>query len=522
MATLIHLCRKDYSFAKHALWGAWAVFLVAALMPRLISGALVEAAAPLLGLLIAVQYFQIFAAALKILQADSYAGGRAFIGTRPVTKTTLWGSKILSIAGFVLVPWLLARTIAVLAAGVHPSASDWVILVCEEILWSATIAAIALLVGSHTRQWAWAVLITIALVASLFWLAASLFNRPGGLNFITEARHLKASQWLVAQALITVSGLALSWLWITRRNPVTSIAAGGLLAALVFLGSKHWNINFIERLAASESTAKLRISWVGHPQVSETSRNNTVFATVSSAIGVEGTPEGWIAFPAGVRSFACYADGTTHNGHTANSPTHGDATRALLPSLGVPPLKENARPMDPNRLMIFQGYMALARKKAGMPCTLRGEALMELHEPIVLANLPARSGESATSGRFRYHVERVAATGPDQVAVDISVTGIRLSSRDELMNEQSEIEMLLVNSRIGHHTPIGYMSGGSSAVPGWFSLRRVFPIDGRPVEDKIDPVDFLKDARLYLIGRRYHGTVRVPFEMPEIVLESAR
>jgi hypothetical protein len=522
MAALIHLCRKDYSFAKHALWGAWAVFLVAALMPRLVSGALAEAAAPILGLLLAVQHFQIFASVLKILRADSYSGGHAFIGTRPVTKTTLWLSKLISIATFVLVPWLVAKAIAVIAAGVHPSSSDWAMLVCEEILWFGTVASVGLVVGTHTRQFAWTVLLTIALCACVLWLAVSVFNRPGGLNFITEARHLKASQWLVAQALITLSGLALSWLWITRRNPVISIATGGLLAALVFLGSKHWNINFIERLAAPQTTAKPRISWVGDPMVSKTSRNNMAFATVSSAIRVEGTPEGCIAFPAGVRSFACYADGTTHSGHTANSTTHGDATRALFPSLGEPPLTDNAWPMDPNRFTIFQGYMALARKKAGMPCTLRGEALVELHEPVVLANLPARSGESATSGRFRYHVERVAPTGPDQVAVDISVTGIRLSSRDDLLNEQSEIEMLLVNSRIGHHTPIGYLSGGSYAVPGWFSLRRVFPIDGRSVDDKIDPVDFLKDARLYLIGRRYRGTVRVPFEIPDVDLNSGR
>lgn len=527
MNILIHLCRKDFAFAKPALLGAWAVFLVAALMPRFITGALVEAAVPILGLLLVAQYFQIFAATLKILRADSYSGGHAFIGTRPVTKTTLWLSKLLSIAAFVLVPWLVAKAIAVGAAGVRPSAADWMLLVSEETVGFGTIAAVALVVGTLTRKLAWTVLLAMVFGACVLWLFISLSTRPGGLNFITEARHLKASQWLVARTLIAFSALVLSWLWITRRNPVISIAAGGLLAALVFLGSKHWNINFIERLAASESTAKPRISWVGDPMVSKSSRNNMAFATVSSAIRVEGTPEGWIAFPAGVRSFACYADGTTHSGHTANSTTHGDATRALFPSLREPPLTENAWPMDPNRFTIFEGYMALARKKSGTPCTLRGELLIELHEPVVLANLPARSGESASSGGFRYRIEGLTPSSFGQVEVEISGFGSRLSLRDNFQNWrvenwQDDLEILLVNPRRGTHTRIGEMSGSSSAGPGWFHLRRVLPIDGRSVEDKIDPVDFLKDARLYLIGRRYHGTVRVPFEIPDIELNSAK
>jgi hypothetical protein len=119
MATLIHLCRKDYSFAKHSLSGSWVVFLVAALMPRFITGALAEAAVAMLGPLLAVQYFQIFASSLKILRADSYSGGNAFIGTRPVTMTMLWLSKLVSIAAFLLLPWLLAHVIGVCRHRTH-------------------------------------------------------------------------------------------------------------------------------------------------------------------------------------------------------------------------------------------------------------------------------------------------------------------------------------------------------------------------------------------------------------------
>ena len=107
MSTLIHLCLKDHSFAKHALWGAWAVFLVAALMPTFITGALDAAAVPILGLVFVASLFQVFAATLKILRADSFTDGNAFIGTRPMTMTMLWLSKLIAIAAFVMLPGCL-------------------------------------------------------------------------------------------------------------------------------------------------------------------------------------------------------------------------------------------------------------------------------------------------------------------------------------------------------------------------------------------------------------------------------
>jgi hypothetical protein len=83
---------------------------------------------------------------------------------------------------------------------------------------------------------------------------------------------------------------------------------------------------------------------------------------------------------------------------------------------------------------------------------------------------------------------------------------------------EDDIEILLINRKTGEHTTIGRMSGSSSAGPGWMTLRRDLRIDDWPDRQTSDPQTFLKDARLYLIGHRYGGTVRVPFEIPEIEL----
>jgi hypothetical protein len=181
MASLIHLCRKDYSFAKHVLLGSWVVFLVAALMPRFITGALADAALAILGPLWAVQYFQIFASVLKILRTDSFSGGNAFIGTRPVTMTMLWLSKLVAIAAFVLWPYLLAQVIGVWVLRVHLTPGDWMLFLIEKKLLFGMPAAIALIVGTHTRHFVWTTLLTIAFGALMLWLATSIefhYGRP--------------------------------------------------------------------------------------------------------------------------------------------------------------------------------------------------------------------------------------------------------------------------------------------------------------------------------------------------------
>ncbi len=235
METLIHLCRKDFSFAKHALWGAWAVFLFAALLPAFVNGALVDALEPVLGIIFITPLFLIFSATLKILRADSFSDGNAFIGTRPVTMTILYLSKLLSIGAFVLLPYLLAQVIGVFALHVQLTPGEWMLFLAEKKLLFGLPAAIAMIVGTHTRNFVWTTVLTIVFAVMMAWLAASIFGRPGGFNFTSEGRELKASQWLVAQLLISSAATLLAWLWVARRRMSWSVAAG-LISLLAIAG----------------------------------------------------------------------------------------------------------------------------------------------------------------------------------------------------------------------------------------------------------------------------------------------
>ena len=526
MATLIHLCRKDYSFAKHALWGACAVFLVAALMPAFITGALFDAALPILSLVFAASLFQVFAATLKILRADSFTDGNAFIGTRPVTMSMLCLSKLIAIAAFVLLPWLLAHIIGVLALSVQLTPADWILFVAEKKLLFGLPAAIALVVGTQTRNFVLATMLTLALTAMMLWLATSIFGRPGGLNLIMEGRLLKASQWLVAQVLISTAAILLAWLWMAHRRMSWNIAAGVMALAVIAGVSTQWKVNFVNQLTRSEVDAdpaanNLHIAWLGEPRISSSSRNRVPYTTVVREAKVDGVPEGWLAYPMGIRSQARCRDGGVVAGETTNSRTYGDYSRALLPSLGVELPAKHPRYLDDENWTWFEGATSLLRERTDKTCTISGECMIELVQPIVLANLPAESGTSASHGRFRYRIEQVEASG-DGITLKLSVSGVDLTSRGDLRNREDDIEILLINSKTGEHTTIGHMSGSSRGSFGWLTMTRSLRIDDWPDKQIRDPQTFLEDARLYLIGGRHGGTVSVPFEMTDIPLKSGR
>jgi hypothetical protein len=527
MATLIHLCRKDYSFAKQALWSAWAVFILAALLPSFISAKLSDAAAPMFGLFIAASIFMAFSAALRILRADSFTGGNTFIGTRPVTMTSLWLSKLTAIAAFVCLPWLLAQVIGVLALRVHLTPADWMLFLAEKTLLFGLPASIALIVGAHTRHFVWSIMLTLTLGALILVLFAVIFGKPVEWNPNEAVRHLKASQWLVAQILISIAAILLSWLWMAQRRVSWSIAAGLIVLAAIALVSTRWKVNFVERLVFSNAPKanELRIAWHGEPSIGFGSRNGVPFTMVMHEAKVDGVPEGWISNFSDVRSHARLRDGEIITSHVSNSRNYGAFSHALLPSFGVEQhLTSTSRHYFESRATWFDAKTSLLSGRKDQTAKISGVCMIELAQPLLLANLPARPGASTSQGRFRYHIEDLD-TSSGVITLKLVVGGINLASRGDFRKMQDDIEILLINPKTGKHTTIGRGTGSSSAGLGWITMTRSLSIDDGlpgPGQQTSDPQTFLKDAQLYLIGSRYGSTVRVPFEMPDLKLSKAR
>ncbi len=284
-------------------------------------------------------------------------------------------------------------------------------------------------------------------------------------------------------------------------------------------------MNFAKRLTPSEiegnpAANNPRLFWIEEPRLSGTSRNNVSYTTVIRETKVGNVPDGWLAHPSGVWSQARFSDGDVITSELVNSPHYGDCSRAILSSLAVGFSLQHSEGLTIGRgTTWFECPTSLLQDRTDTTCTISGECLIELYQPVVLANLPAESGTSTRHGRYRFRISRVEASERG-ISVHLAVLGVELAFGDDWNITDDKLEILLINPNTSEHTEIGSMSGSASWGPGWLTMRRNLRIENRPDKEPSDSNTFLKDARLYLIGRRDGGTARIPFEMPDIELNA--
>lgn len=520
MRTLIHLCRKDFASAKHTICGAWMVFLGFALVPAFVTdgaehGRLFHLGAEL------VPWFQVIFLTLMILRVDPFTGSNSFIGTRPVSKSTMWFSKMVSIFVFVMVPCLFAQFIGVLLLGVKPGPSDWAIWWVGGVLGFGVPVTIAWIVGTTTRSAILSTGFTMALILGICLLFISLGNDMDEFRSLAEAEHLKASRSLVACLQILIAGPLLAGCWIVWRRVWWSIATCIGTAAVITIVSTRWNFNFVERLVKADlnetpTLEGLRITTRGRPLVTDSRQDGTRKTTVSLEASVDGVPNAWTAHPAGIKAIARFRDGGMIHGVCLNQATHGTSILSKLPSLGIG-IDEGVSGAEPCQTKWFETESWRLADYPDRNCTITGESWVEFYQPCVLAVLSAESGAVAVQGCIRCEVENVRI-GSDVISMDLTLTHLNLSSRGEPTNFRQGIALLLINQNTRQRTDIR-MGGAMESRTMRTRLSPDFRIQPSRLEGEgVDPRAFLKDAKLYLIGARYGGTARVRFELPEIRL----
>lgn len=521
MAPLIHLCRKDFASAKHTILGAWMVFLGFALVPAFVTdraehGWLFHLGAEL------VPWFLVFFLTLMILRVDSFTGSSSFIGTRPVSKTKMWFSKMVSIFVFVLVPCLFAQFIGVLLLGVKPGPSDWAIWCVQNVLGFGVPATIAWIVGTTTRSMILSTGFTMALILGICLLFVSLGNDVNEFRFLAEAKHLEASRSFVACMLILIAGPLLAGCWIIGRRVWWSVATYIGTAAVITIASTRWNFNFVERLEKAglnetPTSDDLRISTRGRPLVTDSRRDNGRMTTVSLEASVDGVPNAWIAYPAGIKATARFRDGSIIRSVCLNQATHGESFLSKLRSIGIR-IDEDLPGAEPFQTKWFETESWRLAEFPDRNCTITGESWMEFYQPCILLVLSAKSGAVAVQGKIRCQVEEVRIWN-EVISMDLTLTQLNLSCLGDLANRQQGIVLLLINQKTGQRTDIR-MEGAMGSRTMKTRLTPDFRIQAsRSDGETKDPRAFLKDAKLYLIGARYGGTGRVSFEIPEIRLE---
>jgi hypothetical protein len=140
----------------------------------------------------------------------------------------------------------------------------------------------------------------------------------------------------------------------------------------------------------------------------------------------------------------------------------------------------------------------------------------------VLAELPAQVGASAVIGRFNYRIDHLNAI-EGQVSVQLSIHGVALRSKGDRTRATLPMELLFVNPSTGKFTNTSGSGGSNSTGGEWIALHKTVTINDEIASThRPDAAAFLQGARLYILGARYGGNMKLPYEIPEILLEEKR
>ena len=528
MNTLIHICKKDFAFAKPWILGTWLAFAIGNILPWISPEG--EDFMPFMLIRLLAPAVMVFLTSTKIVHCDPFVGTSGFIGTRPVRATTLLRNKLILIALVLVLPAVVFALVHAACMRVQLSASDYLLLFIENCLYFALIAGVAMAFSVITRGVG---VMAIFIVGTLIMLVpfVAFYAPPKPFGVSLEDQHLLASIWLVAQAFLPIAAVAIAMSWAAGRRiwmtAAVSLLSVGILIPLV----KQWNWNFVDAMSKDATAAEIvsdraEVKWTDAPSFgSNNSRNNITYSQVTRPGRVTGLKDGWTGKLVKFQSQARFADGAVWTSEgISDLYLFGDLAPAILPQLGIQVSEDH-----PMRLYekswswpLFECEKSRLQEMPGRIASIHGVGTFQLYQPVVLVELPAQAGASAVSGRFRCRIDSLNAF-EGQISVELGIRSVALSSKGDGSKALLPVELLLVNTSTKEFTNTSG-SGGSSITGGELmtfhktvSIYSQSASAGRP-----DAVEFLKGARLYILGTRYGGNIVLPYEIPEMMLEEKR
>lgn len=529
MNTLIHLCKKDFAYAKPWLIGTWLALLVGALLPWLSPAG--DNALPFMMIGKFAPALLIFLTTAKLVQADPLVGTNSFMGTRPVTRTRLMGGKLLMIALFLILPALILALLSAACMRLRLSATDYMLLSIEKTLFFMIAAAWALVVSVFTRRVGAMALLSIAVGVLGVWLVSSLYSRPMSYKPTLEVSHLQASQWLVARMFLIVAALGITVSWALRCRVWITVAVFVMSAGFLASIHKAWRWNFVDGLSKDAALEEIvsgntELTWLDEPRlVSNRSRESIAYSQLTRPGRVTGLKDGWVGKLVKFQSEARFEDGTvwTSEGGSEFHP-FDDLAPEVLPQLGIEVPENHPMRSYPSfqAWTLFECEKRRLEKIPNRRASVRGTGTFQLYQPCILGDMPANPGASVVNGRFRYRLDSVSVF-EKEISYKISIRGVALNSRGDNSRGFEDVEFLLANPKTGKFTNTRGSGGSSRVSADWISIRKSVSLDQQQGAASHGEAEaFLKDARLYVIGTHYGGNIKLPYEIPEMLLEEKR
>jgi hypothetical protein len=528
MKTLIHLCKKDFTFAKPWILGTWFALAFSNILPWISPDG--KEGEPFMMIRLLAPAVMVFLASTQIIHCDSFVGTADFMGTRPVRATTLLRNKLILIALVLVLPAVGFALLHAACLRVQLTASEYLLLFIENWLYFSLIAsaAVAFAVISHNVG-----IMVIFMIAtpSLFLMLLAMFNLNWPFGESLEEQHLKASFQLVAQAFLSVAAVAIAMSWVARRR--IWLTATGFLLCAVFLVAPglFWKWNFVDVLSQDVTTSEIvsdraDVQWTDAPRFgSYSSRNNITYSQVIRSGSVTGLKDGWIGDLVKFESEARFTNGSVWKSEgDSDFETFVDLPATFLQQLRLHPAESEL--MQHNVGSGPWTLFEIERRRLGeMPdrrASIRGTGTFQLYQPVIRAELPVQVNASFVADRFSYRIESLSGNRRE-IHVVMSIRGVALRSLGDGVKASGNVELLLVNPVTKEFT-YQRSPGGSRRIGGeWITVHETLLLG-----QQSDPVnrhraeEFLKDARLYVLGTRYGGNIGLPYEIPEMLLEEKR
>jgi hypothetical protein len=413
---------------------------------------------------------------------------------------------------------------------VNLSALEWLLLLVENSLYFSLIAGAAVAYAVISRNVGIMVVLIIA-TPFLFLMLLALFNLNWPFGDSLEDQHLKASFQLVAQAFLSVMVVAIAMSWVAQRR-IWLTAAGFLLcAAFLVAPGIFWKWNFVDELSQDATTAEIvsdqvAVQWIDVPRfISYSGGDNITYSKVLRPGWVSGLKNGSKGDLVKFKSEARFRDGTVLKSEGVTKYfAYDNLFLTILPQLGIDVAEEEPREGYGRPLVwtLFEYVKNRHQKISGRQASILGIGTFQLEKPVILAELPVQVGASAATGRSHFRINGISGA-ETQIRLHISIRRVKLTSLGDGARKQYRPQFLLVNPSTKEFASSTEFGRTSPAGGEWNSIEETFSINrqlGAASNSKAR--EFLKGARLYILGTRYGGNIELPYEIPEMLLEEKR
>lgn len=530
MNTLIHLCKKDFTYAKPWIFGTWLTLAISTLLPWISPEG--EAAAPFMMFQRLAPAVMIFLTCAKIIHCDPFVGTTGFMATRPVRATTLLRNKLILIALVLVLPAVGFALLQAACMQVNLSALEWLLLIIENWLYFSLIAGAAAAVSVICHN-VGSMVIFIVLSLIFLWLCMAFFGpsyRLIGTNI--EDRHLRDTFRLVTLAFLPIASIAIAMSWAAMRRIWLTVAGFLLCAAFLVSPGTFWKWNFVDEMSRDTRAADIvsdhaEVQWTDAPRFYSRAKsiNNIAYSQVTRPGRVTGLKDGWTGKLVKFQSEARFKDGTVLKSEgVSKNGAFEDSKPVILPQLGIDIAgKQFTRNIVTNLAWpLFECEKSRLLEISDRRASIHGTGTFQLNQPVILAELPAQAGASVVIGRFLFKIDSLTPYD-DQIHLRLRSRGVPLTSLGDRSWEIGRTEFLLVNPVTKEFT--GTSGAGAYGLAGnvWQTVKETFWIQQEiGLTHWSSPKEFLQGARLYIIGKRYGGTINLPFEIPEMLLEEKR